>query len=165
MINKEIVKELVNNFIADKDIFLVDTRVSTTNRISVLVNKPSGITIDECAGISRHIEANLDRDREDYELNVSSPGLNLPFRVREQYEMSIGRPVEVIDNQGKKTRGILRNVEGEGFEIELEKTTKVGAKRKSRQKEVNVGRKNKETEEISFNFDEIKTVKEVIRLK
>ncbi|MBN1388216.1 MAG: ribosome assembly cofactor RimP [Bacteroidales bacterium] len=150
MINKEIVKELVNNFIAERDIFLVDVKVSTTNRITILVNKPSGITIDECAMISRHIETNLDRNREDYDLNVSSPGLNMPFRVREQYEMSIGRPVEVIDNQGKKTRGILLSVEGEGFEIESEKTT--------------LGKK-KVTEEISFNFDEIKTVKEVISFK
>ena len=150
MINKDIVKDLVNEFIADKAIFLVDIKVSTTNRISVLVNKPMGITIDECAMISRHIETNLDRNREDYELNVSSPGLNMPFRVREQYEMSIGRPVEVIDNQGKKTRGILTKVEDKGFEIESEKTT--------------IGKK-KETEEISFNFNEIKTVKEVISFK
>ena len=150
MINKEIVKKLVNDFIADRDVFLVDVKVSTTNRITVLVNKPSGITIDECAMISRHIETNLDRNSEDYELNVSSPGLNTPFRVREQFEMNIGRPVEVIDNQGKKTRGILLSVEGQGFEIESEKTI--------------VGKK-KGTEEISFNFDEIKTVKEVISFK
>jgi len=145
MINKEIVKDLVNDFIADGDIFLVDTKVSTTNRITVLVNKPSGITIDECASISRHIEENLDREREDYELSVSSPGLNMPFRVREQYEMNIGRTVEIIDNSGKKIKGILKNVEGEGFEIEPEK--------------------KKESAELSFNFDDVKTVKEVIRFK
>lgn len=150
MINKKIVKEVVDDFISDKDIFLVDTRVSTANRITVLVDKPSGITIDECAMISRHIEEHLDRDREDYELNVSSPGLNTPFRVRKQYEMSIGRPVEVIDNEGKKTKGVLTDVGGEGFEIESEKIT--------------LGRK-KETEEISFNFDDVKTVKELIRFK
>jgi len=150
MINKETVKELVNDFIAEKEIFLVDVKVSTTNRITVHVNKPSGITIDECAMISRHIETNLDRNREDYELNVSSPGLNMPFRVREQFEMSIGRQVEIIDNQGKKTRGVLMKVEDEGIEIESENNTK--------------GKKN-DTEEISFNFNEIKTVKEVISFK
>ena len=150
MINKEIVKVLVDNFIADKDIFLVDIKISTTNRITILVNKPSGITIDECVMISRHIEANLDRDHEDFELNVSSPGLNMPFRVREQYEMNIGRHVEVIDNEGKKTTGILKNVEGEGFEIEVDKT-KNG--------------KNKGKKELSFNFEDVKTVKEVIRFK
>lgn len=150
MINRDIVKELVNDFIDKKAIFLVDVKVSTANRITVLVNKPSGITIDECAMISRHIETNLDRNREDYELNVSSPGLNMPFRVREQYEMSIGRPVEVIDNQGKKTRGTLTKVESERFEIESDKTT--------------IGKK-KESQELAFNFNEIKTVKEVISFK
>lgn len=150
MINREIVKDLVNEFIKDKDIFLVEAKVSTANRITVLVNKPTGITIDECVKISRHIEAQLDREKEDYELNVSSPGLSLPFRVREQYEMNIGKPVEVIDNDGIKTTGILKNVQGEGFEIETEKKIKG---------------KKKEVQEISFNFDEIKTVKEIIKFK
>lgn len=165
MINKDIVKEMVVSFIADKDIFLVDTKVSTANRITVLVDKPSGITIDECVLISRLIEANLDRETEDYELNVSSPGLDTPFRVREQYEMSIGRTIEIIDNDGNKTRGVMRNVSGEGFEVEIDKTVKTGVKGKSRVNPANIGGKAKETREISFNFDEIKSVKEVIRFK
>lgn len=150
MINKNIVKNLIKEFIEDKDIFLVDLKVSTTNKITVLVNKPSGITIDECVKISRHIESNLDRDVEDYELSVSSPGLSLPFKTREQYEMSIGKTVEVTDDEGKKTRGTLINVQGEGFEIETGKKTKG---------------KKKETEEVSFNFDEVKSVKEIIKFK
>ncbi|MGM0666748.1 MAG: ribosome assembly cofactor RimP [Bacteroidota bacterium] len=150
MINKEIVKDVVKSFIAGTDIFLVDIKVSTTNRISVLLNKPSGITIEECAGLSRHIEEKLDREREDFELKVSSPGLNTPFRVREQYEMSIGKTVEVVDNEGKKIKGVLKNVEGEGFEIETEKVK---------------NKKNKTLEQISFNFDEVKTVKEIIKFK
>lgn len=150
MIDKEIVKNLVKEFIKDKDIFLVEAKVSTANRITVMVNKPTGITIDECVKISRHIEANLDREKEDYELNVSSPGLSLPFKVREQYEMNIGNPVEVIDNDGIKTRGTLKNVQGEGFEIETEKKIKG---------------KKKEIREVSFNFDDIKSVKEIVRFK
>lgn len=150
MINKEIVKNVVNSFIAGTDIFLVELKVSTTNTISVLLNKPSGITIEECARLSRQIETKLDREQEDFELKVSSPGLNTPFRVREQYEMSIGKPVEVVDNEGKKTLGILKNVEGEGFEIEAEKVK---------------NKKNKTLEQISFNFDEVKTVKEIIKFK
>jgi len=153
MINKEIVKNVVNSFIAGTDIFLVELKVSTTNTISVLLNKPSGITIEECASLSRQIETKLDREQEDFELKVSSPGLNTPFRVREQYEMSIGKPVEVVDNEGGKTKGILKNVEGEGFEIETERV-----KNKK-------NKKNKTLEQISFNFDEVKTVKEIIKFK
>ncbi len=150
MIDKKIVKNLVKEFIKDKDIFLVEAKVSTANRITVMVNKPTGITIDECVKISRHIEAGLDREKEDFELNVSSPGLSLPLKVREQYEMNIGNPVEVIDNDGDKTRGILKNVQGEGFELEIEKKIKG---------------KKKEIQEVSFNFDDIKSVKEIVRFK
>jgi len=150
MINKEIVKNVVNSMIAGTDIFLVELKVSTTNTISVLLNKPSGITIEECARLSRNIEAELDREKEDFELKVSSPGLNTPFRVREQYEMSIGKAVEVVDSEGKKIKGVLKNVEGEGFEIETEKVK---------------NKKNKTVEQISFNFDDVKTVKEIIKFK
>jgi ribosome maturation factor RimP len=150
MINKELVKDVVNSKIAGTDIFLVELKVSTTNTISVLLNKPSGITIEECARLSRNIEAELDREKEDFELKVSSPGLNTPFRVREQYEMSIGKAVEVVDNEGKKIKGVLKNVEGEGFEIETEKVK---------------NKKNKTVEQISFNFDDVKTVKEIIKFK
>ena len=150
MINKEIVKDIVNSKIAGTDNFLVELKVSTTNTISVLLNKPSGITIEECARLSRNIEAELDREKEDFELKVSSPGLNTPFRVREQYEMSIGKAVEVVDNEGKKIKGVLKNVEGEGFEIETEKVK---------------NKKNKTVEQVSFNFDDVKTVKEIIKFK
>lgn len=154
MINKETVKNLVHNYIKDKDIFLVDIRVSTTNKITVLLNRPTGITIDECAGISRHIESELDRGAEDFELSVSSPGLSEAFKVREQFEMNIGNTVEVVDREGKKVRGVLKNVAGEGFELDAEK--KSGGKK--------AGRK-KETEEVSYNFDDVKSVKEKIRFK
>ena len=150
MINKNIVKDLIKEFIEDRDIFLVGLKVSTTNKITVLVNKPSGITIDECVELSRHIESNLDRDVEDHGLSVAAPGLYLLFKTREEYEMSIGKPVEVIDDEGNKTRGILINVLGEGFEIETAKKTKG---------------KKKETEEVSFNFDDVKSVKEIIKFK
>ncbi len=154
MINKKTVKNLVDSYIGDKDIFLVDIRISTTNKITVLVNKPSGITIDECAAMSRHIESALDRDEEDFELSVSSPGLSEAFRVREQFEMNIGNTVEVVDREGKKVRGVLKNVAGEGFEVDAEKKT--GGKK---------GGKKKETEEVSYNFNEVKSVKEKIRFK
>ncbi len=61
-----------------------------------------GITIDECAAIHRHIEKSLDRDKEDFELQVSSPGLDMPFGVIEQYYKNEGKKVEVVDNEGSK---------------------------------------------------------------
>ena len=147
---KKTVRELAEEFISDEDIFLVDLRVSTSNKITVLVNTLKGITIKECVAVSRHIEHNLDREREDFELQVSSPGLDMPFMVPEQYLMNLGKKVEVSDPEGKKYIGILKNVSGNGFELEVEK------------KEIG---KRKEKTEMSFNFDDIKSVKVVIAFK
>ena len=150
MIDKKIIRELAEDYLSDKDIFLVDIRVTTSNKITILANTPKGITIKECVSLSRHIEGNLDRDKEDFELQVSSPGLDLPFAVPQQYSMNVGKRVEVIDNGGKKITGILKNVSGTGFELEVEK------------KEI---RKKKEKTEMSFNFEDIKAVRTVISFK
>ena len=85
MIEKQNIKELVEEFIKGTGLFLVAVKVSSANRITVLADKNEGITIDECAAIHRHIENNLDREKEDFELQVSSPGLDMPFLVIEQY--------------------------------------------------------------------------------
>ena len=102
MIEKQKIQGLVEEYIKGTGLFLVAVKVSSSNRISVLADKNEGITIDECAAIHRHIEKNLDRDKEDFELQVSSPGLDLPFEVIEQYFKNEGKKVEVIDNEGSK---------------------------------------------------------------
>ena len=74
--------------------------------------------------IHRHLENNLDRDKEDFELQVSSPGLDLPFGVIEQYYKNEGKKVEVIDTEGSKYTGKLKNVTKGGFELETEDRVK-----------------------------------------
>jgi ribosome maturation factor RimP len=101
-----------------------------------------GIRIDECVALHRHLEKNLDHDAEDFELQVSSPGLDMPFGVIEQYHKNEGRRVEVTDTDGIKSNGILKNVTIGGFELETE---------------VRVKGKPKETNDISFNFDQVKS--------
>jgi ribosome maturation factor RimP len=109
-----------------------------------------GITIDECAGLHRHLEKNLDRNIEDYDLQVSSPGLDMPFGVIEQYYRNEWKKVEVADTDGARFSGILKNVTSGGFELETE---------------VKVKGKPKEIKEISFNFDQVKSVKAVLTVK
>ncbi|MEZ4999310.1 MAG: ribosome assembly cofactor RimP [Bacteroidales bacterium] len=150
MIDRNLVMKLAEEHVAGKEIFLVDVKVSTGNRITVLANKMGGITIDECVALSRHIEGNLDRENEDFELQVSSPGLDSPFLVREQYEMNLGRKVEVTPRDGKKIKGILKSLTDNGFEIEVE----------GREKGI-----KKEPVAHSFGFDEIRSVKVVITFK
>jgi ribosome maturation factor RimP len=150
MIEKQKIQDLVKEFISGSGLFLVAVKVSSANRITVLADKNEGITIDECASIHRHLENSLDRDTEDFELQVSSPGLDLPFAVIEQYFKNIGRKVEVIDNEGSKFTGILKNITEGGFELETE---------------FKVKGKTKELKEISFNFEQIKSTRVILTIK
>lgn len=150
MIDRTNIENLVSEFISGSDIFLVKVTVSTGNKIKVLVNKKSGITIDECVSLSKHIESSLDRDKEDFELQVSSPGLGEPLIVPEQYEMSLGQNVEVVDGQGQKYKGILKEFSGSGFVL----ATSIRHKGKK-----------KEMSDRSFNIDEVISVKQKISFK
>ena len=142
MIEKGKIERLVTDFINGTGVFLVAIKVSSSNRITVLVDTMQGIRIDECAALHRYLEKNLDRDAEDFELQVSSPGLDMPFGVIEQYHKNEGRRVEVTDMDGIKSNGNLKNVTAGGFELETE---------------VRVKGKPKEMKDISFNFDQVKS--------
>jgi ribosome maturation factor RimP len=150
MIDKNRIEEIVNEHIKETEIFLVTVRVSNLNRILVFVDTFTGITLDECVELHRHIEKNLDRNMEDFELEVSSPGLDTPFTVIQQYRKNTGKRIEVINNNDEKYAGILRNVTTGGFELDTEIITQG---------------KKKELREIFFNFDEVKTAREVLIIK
>ncbi|MDR2887248.1 MAG: ribosome assembly cofactor RimP [Bacteroidales bacterium] len=150
MIDKNKIEEVLKELIAGSGIFPVSVKVSSSNRIVVLIDRNSGITLDECVDIHRGIEERFDRDEEDYELQVSSPGLDAPFAVIEQYMKNEGRKVEVLDNDGKKYTGLLKNVTAGGFELETE---------------IKIKGKPKETAELSFNFEQVKYVKTVLTVK
>ena len=150
MIDKQYIKGLVEEFIKGTGLFLVAVKVSSANRITVMADKNGGITIDECASIHRHVENSLDRDKEDFELQVSSPGLDLPFGVIDQYYKNEGKQVEVIDNEGSKYSGKLKHVTTGGFELETE---------------FKIKGKTKELKDVSFNFDQIKTTRVILTIK
>ena len=150
MIERNKIEKLVNEFIKGTGIFLVVVKVSSTNKIIVLADTMNGITIDECVALHRHIEKSLNRDVEDFELQVSSPGLDMPFGVIEQYHRNEGKKVDVVDNEGNRFTGILKNVTNGGFELETE---------------IKVKGKTKELKEISFNFEQVKSTKAVLTIK
>ena len=150
MIDKNRIEKIIQEYISGTDIFLVSVKVSSANRITVLADKKNGITIDECVALHRHLENNLSRDEEDYEMQVSSPGLDQPFIVPEQYQKNEGKKVEVTDTEGTRYSGILKNITSGGFELETE---------------VRVKGKQKEKKELSFNFDQVKTTRVVLTIK
>ena len=125
------------------------------NRIVIEVDSDTSVSIDFCIAMSRHIESELNRDVEDFELEVGSSGLTEPFKLTRQYVKNIGNEVEVLTCDGRKLKGILKNANEEGFILETERDVKLeGAKRKTRIKE-----------EEQFNYQDIKYTKYLIRFK
>ncbi len=149
MITKEKIQILVDEVLSD-DMFIVDITVGTGNSISVLVDSDTGISVGECVQISRHIESSLDREIEDFSLEVSSPGLSLPLKVLRQYLKNIGREVEAVTKSGEKQKGILKSASTDGFELEFLAKGRVD------------GKKVEETKSLTYSFDQMKTVKIVI---
>jgi ribosome maturation factor RimP len=150
MIDKAKIEESVKEYIHGTDMFFVAVKVSSSNKITVLADTKEGITIDECALLHRHIEKSLDRDIEDFELQVSSPGLDTPFGVIQQYYKNEGNKVSVVDNEGSAYTGILKNITKGGFDLETI---------------VKVKGKSKEIKDVPFNFDQIKSTKIVLTIK
>lgn len=115
MITDEKIIELVQQQIQETDIFLVEAVVKPGNMIRVHVDRPEGISIDECVRISRFLNGELDRDVEDFSLEVSSPGVSEPFKVKQQYEKNVGRTIEVRLEDGDRLEGKLESVAEEAI--------------------------------------------------
>lgn len=132
MIDKNIIKEIVLKEIEGSDMFIVDVNVTPDNRVTVELDAQTPVDIDTCARITRAIEASVDRDVEDYELEVGSAGLTAPFKVKGQYIKNIGNDIEVLTRDGKKMSGKLVEVGEADFVIEVTRKVKEpGAKRPS----------------------------------
>ena len=154
MISKDIVKNIVSSVISGSAIFVVDVKVNSANKISVEVDKPEGITIEECVNISRAIESGLNRETEDFELEVSSPGLTEPFKVIEQYCKNCGHHVDVVKRDGQKISGILQHTNDEGIILEVK--TKIRETGQKRPKTV--------MQSVAVQFSEIKSTKVTITI-
>ena len=152
MISKDIIRNIVLSVIRETSIFVVDTRVDSSNRISVEVDKPEGITIEECVNISRAIESELDRETEDFELEVSSPGLTEPLKVMEQYRKNCGRQVDVVKCDGQKISGLLQHADDDGITLEV----------KAKIREAGLKRPKTVIQTVPLYFSDIKTTKVTI---
>ena len=155
MISESHIRKLIEEKIADTEYFLVDLTVSAANAINVEIDSPEGVKISDCVAVSRHIESNLDREENDFELSVSSAGVGRPFKVFQQYEKNVGKEVEVILSNGNKLQGEL-------MEAAEDKITL-----KTSRKERIEGKKKKETiiEDKDIPMDEIKETKVIISFK
>ena len=153
MIDKNVVENIVSEWLNGKDYFLTDLIITPDNRIVVEIDHKDGVWIDDCVELSRFIEDHLDRDEQDFELEVGSAGIGQPFKVLRQYENHIGDTVEVAPKSGRKYVGTLTEANAEGFTIEVEQKVK------------HEGEKRPRTEIVSmtFRYDDVRSVKYVIQ--
>lgn len=121
MIDKVKISEIVEEFLTDEKLFLVDVKVSRDNRIEVFIDGDDGVKIQDCIDLSRNLESRFDREEEDFELSVLSWGLGEPLKLKRQYVKNIGQKVEAVCVSGECIEGVLKEVCESGLSIEVTK--------------------------------------------
>ena len=155
MIEKKTVSQIVEEWLEGEDYFLVEVTVSPDDKIVVEIDHAEGVWIEDCVELSRFIESKLNREEEDYELEVGSAGIGQPFKVLQQYYNHVGSDVEVLTKDGRKLTGVLKDADEEKFVVAVQKKVKVeGAKRPKLMEE-----------DETFRYDEIKYTKYLISFK
>jgi len=154
MIVKEKIFDLIRHLLEEKDVFIVSLEVSIANKISLVIDSMKGVGIEDCIKFSRAIESGLDREIEDFELEVSSAGLGTPYKVLQQYYKNIGKEIEVVLKSGIKISGKLLEVNDSGIVVENQKRAKIEGKKK----------KQLVIENKGFTFDELSKVYNVVKL-
>lgn len=149
MIDKDLVGKLVAQWLEGKEYFLTDLTVSPDSRIVVEIDHEEGVWIDDCVELSRFIEGNLNREEEDFELEVGSAGIGQPFKVHRQYEIHQGDEVEVLTLSGGKFKGVLGDVDESGFSLTFQEKVK----------EEGMKRPKLVEREARFSFSEVKQTK------
>lgn len=151
----EHITRLIESHIAGYDGFLVDLVMAPGNKILVEIDTPQGVSIGQCADLNRYLNQELDNEANEFELTVSSPGLERPFKVRKQYHKSIGQQLKVRTAAGKDLTGILKAVSENDITI-FQKL-----------KEAPEGQKKREwvEKDTVIPFDEIKEAKIIITFK
>ncbi len=155
MIDRNKVRELAQEWLNGKEYFLVDTAVDEQNKITVEIDHKDGVWIEDCCELSKFIEEHLDREVEDFELEVGSAGIGQPFKVVQQYINSIGYDVELLTADGVKMEGCVRNADDEGFTVVVTEKQKVEGKKRPQLVDV----------EKRFAYQDVKWVKSIIDFK
>ena len=155
MITKETIKTLVEEWLQGGDYFLVDILMDGDDRIVIEIDCADGVWIEDCAELSRFLQERLGDDLGDYELEVGSAGLGQPFKVEQQYVNHVGDQVEVVDAEGKKIVGVLKQVNGRNFTVATQ------------EKQVPEGKKRPVKVDVDkeYSMDEVKSAKYVLNFK
>ena len=155
MIERNTVKTVVEEWLSGNDYFLVDVTFTPDDRIVVEIDHADGVWIEDCAELSRFMQERLGEELGDYELEVGSAGIGQPFKVEQQYLNHIGKDVEVLDAEGKKVQGVLKQVDGRDFVVTVKEKQKLEGKKRPQNVDV----------DKTFNMDNIKYTKYLLSFK
>ena len=149
MIDKDLIRQTIEEKLASTDCFLVSLSISGDNQIMVEIDSETSVDLDFCVELTRYIEQHFDRDAEDYSLEIGSYSITKPFVDRRQYRKNIGRKVEVLTEESRKIRGTLVAVDNDSFTLEIE------------EKELLEGQKRKKLvkKEITLLYNSVKQTK------
>ena len=155
MIEAQKVIEIAEKILEGSDMFVVDCKTSPAGDIELLIDSDTAVKLDDCARINRAIEAELDREVEDYSLLVASAGIGSELKLLRQYRKILGGSVEVLLKDGIKILAKLEEANDEGITLSYE------------EKQMVEGKKRKQTVEVtkSYKWEEIKYVKEYLDFK
>ena len=157
MINKDVVKAAVEEWLSQNDYFLVDVDMTPDGRIVIEIDHADGVWIEDCAALSRFLQERLGEELGEYELEVGSAGIGQPFKVVQQYINHIGKEVEVLAADGKKYQGVLQSVADDGLSFVVVVKEKQKIEGKKRPVLVYV--------EKTFNTNEVKYAKYLLAFK
>lgn len=149
MIDKELLRSVIEDKLSPTDCFLVSLTVSSTNSIVVAIDSATSVNLDFCIELTQYIEQKFDRDAEDYSLEVGSYSISEPFVDSRQYVKNIGRTIEILTLEHKKIRGILLNADSAGFTVETETKEQLEGQK----------RKTIVTRQTSFAYNDVKSTK------
>ena len=155
MIEKKVVVTAVEEWLKDNDYFLVDVVFADNDRIVVEIDHADGVWIEDCAELRRFLQDKLGEELGNYELEVGSAGIGQPFKVAQQYVNYIGKEVEVLALDGKKTQGILKSVDGDDFIVTVTEKQKLEGKKRPVMVDV----------DKAFNMQQVKYTKYLLNFK
>ena len=155
MIDTKKITAIAERMLAETDLFVVDCTCTPGNEVELTIDSDTSVGIDACASLSRAIEAELDREEEDFSLTVMSAGIGSELRSLRQYRKLVGRSVEVLLANGVKILAKLDAVDEQGITLSYEEKQAVEGKK----------RKQLVTVSRTYPFAEIKYTKEWLDFK
>ena len=154
MLDIKFIESKVKEFAEPRGIEIVRLSVSPDNSVIVDVDSLAGVDLDTCAELSKFLELNLDRDTEDYDLQVGTASLTEPLVLPMQYRKHVGHQVAIVTVDGRRLVGQLVDADDDTFMVDVEEMVKKeGAKRRT-----------KTIVSTTFKYTDVKTVTYLLKV-